>query len=196
MQIETKMIGLSRQLCICALMCSTAVAVILLFHSRPYIPLLPSGLPVFQQVLLGVAFGGLFWAANAIGYKYTTKHPSTQRTVKSYRRLDLRGWNPLWIALAAGFGEEFLFRGALQPLLGVWFTSVLFVLAHTRAHRLNKFSKQMLLQALTIFVTGVVLGFIARYAGLWTAMIVHAAVDVVSLYTLRRMAYVPTPATA
>lgn len=191
---ETKVIGLRRQLCMCALMCGVAVAVILLFHDQPYIPSLFGGLPVFQQILLGIVIGGLFWAGSAIGYKYTANRPSIQSTVENYSRLDLRDWNPLWIALAAGFGEELLFRGALQPLLGIWVTSVLFVLAHTRAYRFDNLGKQVLVQALGIFATSVVLGFMARYAGLVTAMIVHAAIDVVGLYTIRRVAHVQAQA--
>jgi hypothetical protein len=34
----------------------------------------------------------------------------------------------------------------------------------------------------------VVLGCIAQYAGLVTAMIIHAAVDIAGLYAIRRMA--------
>jgi membrane protease YdiL (CAAX protease family) len=116
--------------------------------------------------------------------------------VESYSRLDLHGWNPLWIALAAGFGEEFLFRGALQPVVGIWFTSILFVLVHTRAYRFNKFSKRVFVQATGIFAVSVVLGFIARYAGLVTAIIVHTAVDVCGLYVIRRVAHVQAAAAA
>jgi membrane protease YdiL (CAAX protease family) len=46
------------------------------------------------------------------------------------QRVDLSGWNPLWFGLCAGIGEELLFRGALQPLLGIWWTGLLFALAH------------------------------------------------------------------
>ena len=196
MQTETKRVSVSRQLCICALMCGVSVVVILLFHNEPRIPSLFGGIPIFYQVALGVVVGGLFWAGSIIGYKYSANHQSTQRTVESYSRLDLRGWNPVWFALAAGFGEELLFRGALQPLLGIWVTSVLFVLVHARAYRFNKLSKPVLMQALGIFAASVAFGFIARYAGLVAAMIVHAAIDIVGLYTIRRVAHVQSPAAA
>ncbi len=196
MQIETKKISLRGQLLTCALLCAIAVVVILLFHSQPYVAPLFAGLPILYQALFGVVIGGVSWAASAFGYKYTAKHQATRSAVDSFSRLDLRGWNPLWIALAAGFGEELLFRGALQPLLGIWVTSVLFVLVHTRAYRFNKLSKRVLVQALGIFAGSVVFGFLARYAGLVTAMIVHAAIDVVGLYTVRRVAHLQAPAAA
>lgn len=43
-----------------------------------------------------------------------------RETIETYSRLDLRGWNPVLLAPAADIGEEILFRGALQTLLGVW----------------------------------------------------------------------------
>lgn len=35
------------------------------------------------------------------------------------------------LALSSGIGEEILFRGALQPIFGVWLTSLVFVMVHT-----------------------------------------------------------------
>lgn len=195
-QIETAKIKLSKQLLTCALLCSFAVVVILLFHSKPYMPSLLLGLALHYQILIGAAMAGLYWASSVIGFKFMAKHQSTQSIIESYSRLDLRGWNPVWIALAAGFGEELLFRGALQPILGIWLTSALFVLVHVRAYRFDKFNKRVLVQALGIFSVSLVLGCIAQYIGLVTAMIAHAAMDVVGLYTIRRVASVQSCAAA
>ncbi len=193
MQIETRKISLRLQLFPCLLLCALAAGVILMFHGQPYVGPLLAGLPMTCQVILGLVIGAVGWAVSVIGYKYTARHQATRSTIDSYSRLDLRGWNPLWIALAAGFGEELLFRGALQPLLGIWITSVLFVLVHARAYRFNKLGNRVLVQALDIFASSVILGFLARYAGLVTAMIVHAAIDVVGLYAIRRATHVHSP---
>ena len=106
---------------------------------------------------------------------------------ENYGRLDLGGWNPLWIALAAGFGEELLFRGALQPVAGVWVTSFLFVLAHIRAYRFNELNRRVLVQATGILVVSLALCGIRQYTGLVTVMIIHAAMDIVGLYMIRRV---------
>ena len=187
-------IGLGRQFITCAIMCGLSVALILLFHPKPHFLGLLSGLPLFQQAFLGSALGGLYYISARLGYKYVAGRKSAENIVESYSRLDLTGWNPVWIALAAGFGEELLFRGALQPVLGVWATSLLFVLAHTKAYRFNGFSSRVLIQALGIFVVSVGFGFISQYIGLFAAMIVHTAMDVVGLYTIRRLAHVPAAA--
>jgi membrane protease YdiL (CAAX protease family) len=196
MRTEAKKISLYRQLATCAMLCGLAFVIILLFHGQPYLAQLLVGPPLLYQILLGSMIGSLYCAVSVLGYKYTARHQTTQSTIASYSRLDLSGLNPLWIALAAGFGEELLFRGALQPLIGIWFTSVLFVLVHARAYRFNHFNKRVVVQALGIFAVSVVLGFIAKYAGLATAMIVHAVVDVCGLYVIRRVTHVRTTTAA
>jgi uncharacterized protein len=186
---------LGRQLRTCAILSAIAIAIIILLHDRPYLDKLLAGLPLLQQAGIGLGVGVLYWACGVIGFKYAAGRKTARSTADSYSRLDLRGWNPVWIALAAGFGEELLFRGALQPLLGIWLTSALFVLAHIKAYRFTELSSRVLLQAVSIFAVSVVLGCIAHYAGLVTAMIIHAAVDIAGLYAIRRMA-AQTPVTA
>lgn len=187
MQVKIpKKFSLNRQLLTCALCSTIAIILILLFRPGPYISSLFAGMSIFHQTILGIMIGGTYWAMAGIGYKYTANRQATQSAIESYSRLDLSGWNPLWIALAAGFGEELLFRGALQPLVGIWLTSALFVLAHTRAYRFNTLNKRVLLQAFGIFAVSVALCCLAFYAGLVTAIIVHTLLDVVGLCTIRR----------
>ncbi|MEO5595780.1 MAG: CPBP family glutamic-type intramembrane protease, partial [Lysobacteraceae bacterium] len=121
-----------------------------------------------------------------IGSRRPSQSGSTRRMVENYGRLDLRGWNPLWIALLAGLGEELLFRGALQPLVGLWISSLLFVLVHARAYRFRQWDKATLAQALGLLAMSIALGLMARFAGLLTAMIAHAAIDIAGLYAIRR----------
>ena len=179
--------SLRRQFVTGAALSALAAIVILLFHRKPYISTLLHGLPLIDQAVIGLAAGGLYWVATLIGARFVAYGKASQHVAESYSRLDLRGWNPLWMAIVAGVGEELLFRGALQPLLGIWVTSVLFVLAHTRAYRFDALNKRVLLQSISIFAVSAALGTIAIYAGLVTAMIVHAAMDIVGLYAVRRM---------
>jgi membrane protease YdiL (CAAX protease family) len=96
------------------------------------------------------------------------------------------GWLGLAIvSLAAGLGEEVLFRGALQPLAERWWgatagliaASFVFALAHavTRAY---------FLFALAV---GLYLGWLAQHFGeLVTPIFVHALYDCVALVQLQR----------
>lgn len=187
MNISAGTISLRRQFITCAILSAIAVVIILLLHRRPYLSTLLVGLPLPDQTLLGVAVGLLYWIASLAGSKFIAERKATKTIAESYGRLDLRGLNPIGFAVAAGFGEELLFRGALQPLLGIWVTSVLFVLVHIRAYRLDRLDRRVLFQSISIFSISVVLGYVAAYAGLVTAMIVHVAMDIVGLYAVRRL---------
>lgn len=72
----------------------------------------------------------------------------------------------LTIGLAAGIGEEILFRGALQPRLGILLTSLLFMIVH---------AQYGLTPALfQIFIVGIVLGLIRKYENTTTTIVIHA----------------------
>jgi uncharacterized protein len=186
MSTELKKITLARQLGTCGLLCAVALLVVIVFHSKPYVSNFIYGLSVPQQILAGAAISGAYAILSIIGKNYAANRKSTQHMIESYSRLDLSGWNPVWIALAAALGEELLFRGALQPLIGIWLTSVLFVVSHIRAYRFSTLDKRVLFQSLGIFTVSVVFGFMALYIGLITAIIVHAVIDIIGLYTIRR----------
>ena len=196
MKSETGKVSLRKQFITCAALSVLAAVVILLFHRKPYFPAPLFGLSVWHQSFLGIAVGALYWVVTLLGAKFVANRNTTQSIAESYSRLDLSGWNPLGMAVAAGFGEELLFRGALQPLVGIWVTSVLFVLVHIRAYRLNKLDKRVLFQSISIFAISVVLGYVAAYAGLITAMIIHVAMDIVGLVAVRRMTHVAATAAA
>ncbi|HVT57468.1 MAG TPA: CPBP family intramembrane glutamic endopeptidase [Thermoanaerobaculia bacterium] len=46
-------------------------------------------------------------------------------------------WTLLTVAALAGVCEEIIFRGWLQPLAGIWLTSLLFAVAHFPPHRVR-----------------------------------------------------------
>ena len=71
----------------------------------------------------------------------------------------------LTIGLSAGIGEEILFRGALQPRLGLPLTSLLFMIVHAQ----YGFTPALV----QIFVVAIVLGLIRRYANTTTCIVVH-----------------------
>jgi len=74
------------------------------------------------------------------------------------------------LGLSAGIGEELLFRGALQPRLGLMTTSLLFMIAHTQ---------YTISPALVeIFVVGLVLGVVRNRANTTTAILIHAAYNI------------------
>lgn len=73
-----------------------------------------------------------------------------------------------WLAFAllAGIGEEILFRGAIQPVFGIWFTSVFFAIVHVQ----YGFS----IATLLIVLLAVILGVIRNRTNTTVAIFVHA----------------------
>ena len=141
--------------------------------------------PIGMQLLAGLGLSALAAVASYIGFRLTARSEATRNTITAYGRLDLSGLNPLWISLAAAIGEELLFRAALQPLLGVWITSIVFLLTHTPVYQFKKLNRATLVQAAGVFGASVALGFIYQYVGLLAAIMVHTGLDVVGLYVVR-----------
>lgn len=87
----------------------------------------------------------------------------------------------LLLAGATGTGEELLFRGALQPALGLGFTSLIFAFAHVQ-YGITPVT-------FVVFLIGIVLGVIRQRYNTTVAIFVHAGYNFVlgmmSLLALR-----------
>ena len=75
------------------------------------------------------------------------------------------------LGLSAGVGEEVLVRGALQPRSGLVWASVIFGAAHVQYSWFGM---------LVIVALGLTLGLVRRHSNTTTAIVVHAAYDVLA----------------
>ncbi|MCC6315021.1 MAG: CPBP family intramembrane metalloprotease [Thermomicrobiales bacterium] len=88
--------------------------------------------------------------------------------------------NPFGAAVlgaSAAIGEEAIFRGALQPRLGIGLVSLLFALLHAPQYGLN-------LTILGLFAVSVVLGLERKYVNTTAAMITHALYNALQVLAL------------
>jgi membrane protease YdiL (CAAX protease family) len=177
-------VRLSAQVLTCLVLCLIA-AVILYFRRVPPLALWSYPFPPLWQLLIGQGLALLAAVASYLLFRVTANSESTARTIRSYARLDLEGLNPVWISVCAALGEEMLFRAALQPLLGLWITSLVFVVVHTPIYRGSSLDRATLVQAAGLFGASVVLGLVFQYVGLLAAMLVHAWIDIVGLVVVR-----------
>jgi membrane protease YdiL (CAAX protease family) len=178
-------IRLGAQVLTCLAFCLIAAPIV--YFSRPEPQTLfsrPAG--PFTQLLVGQVLALIAAGVSWLLYRVTAGSASSARTIESYARLDLSGLNPLWISIAAAIGEEMLFRAALQPLLGVWIVSLIFLLTHVPVYRFRKLDGATSAQAAAVFCGSVVLGFVFERVGLLAAMLVHAWIDIVGLLIVRR----------
>jgi uncharacterized protein len=87
------------------------------------------------------------------------------------------------LALASGLGEELLFRGVLQPALGLWITSAIFALLHVGP------SGRFLLWTSFSLLAALLFGTLVNMThNLWPAIIAHATVNLLNLLWLSRRA--------
>lgn len=83
----------------------------------------------------------------------------------------------LLIGLAAGIGEETIFRGALQPRFGIVLVSIFFALVHAPQYGLN-------LAILALFAVSVVFGLVRNRYGTTASIITHALYNALQLLAL------------
>jgi membrane protease YdiL (CAAX protease family) len=139
-------------------------------------------------VRLGVIWPGWRWIAASLGVAcglvvfgllfdqlMTRLTPEQSKSIQQVSDQLLKNVNglPAVIALgvAAGVGEELLFRGALQPRLGNISAAFLFAALHTQY--------AVSLATLEILVLGLVLGLLRRRAGTTGAILAHAGYDII-----------------
>jgi len=88
----------------------------------------------------------------------------------------------IFLSAAAGIGEELFFRAGIQAFLGIWFTSVLFIVLHGY---LNPKNKQILLYGTLMVVVSAGLGYLFKYIGLYAAMTAHFSIDLILFIKFR-----------
>jgi membrane protease YdiL (CAAX protease family) len=174
------------QLATCALLSGLAFAITLFFQGPPAFHEWRTGQSIVVQVgvLCAVAVAGC--AGSFVGLRI----PFVIRRIKlppTLATIDVSGSKPLIFGLAAGIGEELLFRAALQPLLGMIAAAAIFALVHVRTALFATKWVQRVAYLANTFVAGIVLGFLFVRVGLIAAIGVHAIIDVIGLSAMRRL---------
>jgi membrane protease YdiL (CAAX protease family) len=132
--------------------------------------------PSWAQIRFGLRWIAiLVFIQWAVGTIWTFANPDQSELVEGVSNVLLGNFDTVgeWliVALGAGLGEEILFRGALQPIFGLWFTSIIFAIVHIQYG--------FTLVTLLIFVISAALGYIRRRTNTTTAIFVHAGYDFV-----------------
>ena len=141
--------------------------------------------PLFKSVAVGIASAALFALANF----YLLRRAPAVAGVRSIRRLyseilkplfaEIRAVDMVLIGLAAGVGEELLFRGAVQAEFGLVLASLLFGAMHIGGSGTVAFGCWAAL-------SGLALGWLAIWTGgLLAPTVAHAVYDTLALAYIR-----------
>lgn len=124
-----------------------------------------SGLALIGATLVMVQIWGLLVPADQIAQQSAASDELT----KAFNTLPLA----FLLSALAAVSEEILFRGALQPVFGLVFVSIVFALSH------NQYA--LTPATLIVFVVGLGLGWLRRRRNTNTAIIAHFIYDFVQL---------------
>jgi membrane protease YdiL (CAAX protease family) len=133
--------------------------------------------PAWWHIVLALAAAGAFFAlvqqADALSHQLSpaVAHRVDQTTQHLFGALN----NPLGIAALAflpGICEEILFRGALQPRIGLLATALLFTSIHTQYG--------VSLDTASIFIVAIGLGLIRKYTNTTSSMLCHVSYNLLA----------------
>lgn len=137
--------------------------------------------PIHLQLMIGLASGLLIsvvaWKIVSLPYLKSVKS-FFQDVISDLKMNDVQ---ILFVSICAGIGEELLFRGAIQPVLGIWITSLVFVAVHGY---LNPKNLRITLYGIFMTVSIVYLGYLTEYIGIVSSMTAHTIVDI---YLLKKL---------
>lgn len=141
------------------------------------------GIALPLQLILGLVLGGalgiLAWVLVNVPYLKGTR----EFFVEIIGPWKLSWMEIVFVSCCAGIGEEIFFRGAIQPLLGIGWTSLLFVLLHGY---INPWNAPMTVYGVFMVLAIALLGWAAFEWGLMVAMVAHTVIDIILLYQLSK----------
>lgn len=141
--------------------------------------------PLYLQIAAGVFFGSfsaLLGVALVKGKRF--------RNVRTFFESLIGEINPsltqiLFYSFCASVGEEILFRAGVQPIIGIWPASIVFVLLHGY---LNPSNFSLMLYGIFLIVVCAGFGYMFRYFGLSSSIVAHFIYDV-SMFCVLRYAH-------
>lgn len=131
------------------------------------------------QFLVGTTYGivGAMAAISLLKIPYF--EPVKFFFAETFEGIELRALDILLISICVGIGEELLFRAGIQPFLGVWITSVIFVLVH--GVYLDPRRMPFFIVGLFMILLSSGLGYLFEYVSITSAIVAHAVYDAICL---------------
>ena len=159
------------------------VAILYYFNATTFmIPIIIGKANVWIQVGAGVAGGfllsGITWLMGQWKYLDDVNFDFTIRLgIFNFSLQEI-----LFLSFCAGVGEEIVFRGMIQPWLGILTTSFMFIALHGY---MSYSSWPKVIFGLILFAVGTILGILGEYLGLLAAIVAHIIYDVIAFQRIQ-----------
>ena len=159
------------------------VAILYYFNATAFmIPVVIGRVNVWIQVGVGVAGGfllsGITWLMGQWKYLDDVNFDYTLRLgIFNFSLQEI-----LFLSFCAGVGEEIVFRGMIQPWLGILTTSFMIIALH--GYMIYS-SWPKIIFGLILFAVGTILGILGEYLGLLAAIVAHIIYDIVAFQRIQ-----------
>lgn len=159
------------------------VAVMYYFNVTGYmIPVVIGKMNVWFQLLFGVVGGftlsGITWLMGKWKYLDSVNFDYTLRLgIFNFSMQEI-----LFLSFCAGVGEEIVFRGMIQPWLGIITTSFLFIGLHGY---MSYSSWPKVVFGFILLLVGSILGILGEFVGLFSAIIAHIIYDIIAFQRIQ-----------
>lgn len=162
-------------------------ALVLWIFQKPVLAtMLRSELNPVLQIGLGGAIGTLL----GLGARYIVSLPILLPIAEKYSglvyRMKLKSRDVYFLSFCAGFGEELFFRGAFQPLVGLWPAAIIFVAIHGY---LNPMNWRVSIYGIYMTLAIALLGYLTEWWGIWTACAAHMVIDIILFQFLIKLGH-------
>jgi uncharacterized protein len=171
---------------LCAFEITLAFVINAVFGAKSLLLIAREGPPITIQICWGMTVGfvtSIVVTASVLFVPLFSKLRS--QLIDLVRLLDIGSLNPIWLSIFAGVGEETLFRGSLQPILGLWWTSLIFAVPHMNPKQYRALDWGMFGYFISVFTASLLLGTVYSEIGLVAAIVTHVTWDIVVLFWLR-----------
>jgi membrane protease YdiL (CAAX protease family) len=159
------------------------VAILYYFNATEFmIPVVIGKVNVWIQVGAGVAGGfllsGITWLMGKwkflddVNFNYTLRFGIFNFSIQEI----------LFLSFCAGVGEEIVFRGMIQPWLGILTTSFMFIALHGY---MSYSSWPKVIFGLILFAVGIILGVLGEFVGLLAAILAHIIYDIIAFQRIQ-----------
>lgn len=151
------------------------------FSEEPLSSVFENKINLFIQLPAGIVFG---WVTAMIGWMIVRSGwmmPVREKYEGIIGQFNLNLPGIIFISCCAGIGEELLFRGAIQPQIGIIFTSIGFVALHGY---LNPADWRVSVYGLYMTLVIAFIGWMYEEMGIFFCISAHAVIDVVLLSKL------------
>jgi uncharacterized protein len=139
----------------------------------------------YRQFLSGLAFGGLASILAVILLKSSMFKGVRTFFTNLINEIQPTFLNILFYSFCASVGEEILFRAGIQPFIGIWPASLLFVLLHGY---INPSNINLTIYGVFLVIICSGFGYLFKFFGIGSCITAHFVYDV-SMFSLLKYSY-------